>query len=71
MTNFAALAFFLPVGAFFIQAALVMAFCNVIGAVLGAHLAVKKGSQFVRKFFLILLAALILKMAYGTLEMLS
>ena len=37
MTNFAALAFFLPVGAFFLSAALAMAACNVIGAVIGAQ----------------------------------
>jgi uncharacterized membrane protein YfcA len=70
MTNFAALAFFLPVGAFFLSAALAMAACNIVGAVIGAHLAVKKGSQFVRRFFLLLLAVLISKMAWSTLEML-
>ena len=70
MTNLAALAFFLPVGAFFLSAALLMAVCNIAGAWIGTHLAVKKGSQFVRRFFLILLAVLILRMAWGTLEML-
>ena len=70
MTNLAALAFFLPVGAFFLSAALLMAVCNIAGAWVGTHLAVKKGSQFVRRFFLILLAVLILRMAWGTLEML-
>jgi hypothetical protein len=70
MTNFAALAFFLPAGQYLFVAAVVMAACNIVGAWVGTHLAVKKGSQFVRKFFLILLAVLILRMAYGTLEML-
>jgi len=69
MTNLAALAFFLPAGEFFLLAALVMALCNVAGAFVGTHLAVTKGSQFVRKFFLIVLAVLIARMAYGTLEM--
>jgi len=70
MTNLAALAFFLPAGEFFLKAALLMAVCNIAGAWLGTHLAVKKGSQFVRRFFLILLAVLIVRMAWGTLEML-
>ena len=69
-TNLAALAFFLPAGEFFLIAALAMAVCNVAGAWLGSHLAVKKGSRFVRRFFLVLLAVLIVKMAWGTLEML-
>ena len=71
MTNLAALAFFLPVGAFFFQAAVVMAVCNIAGAVLGTHLAVKKGSQFVRSFFLVILVVLIVRMAWATLEMLQ
>lgn len=69
MTNLAALVYFIPAGEFLLLAALVMAACNMTGAVAGAHLAVKKGSQFVRRFFLILLAILIVRMAYGTLEM--
>jgi len=70
MTNFAALLFFIPAGEFFFLAAVVMAVCNVAGAWIGAHLAVKKGSEFVRRFFLVVLAVLIAKMAFGTLEML-
>ncbi len=69
MTNLAALAFFLPAGEFFLLAALAMAVSNVAGAFVGTHLAVTKGSQFVRRFFLILLVVLIARMAYGTLEM--
>ena len=70
MTNLAALAFFLPAGAFFLVTALVMAVGNITGAWIGSHLALKKGSQFVRRFFLILLAVLIVRMAWGTMEML-
>jgi uncharacterized membrane protein YfcA len=51
-------------------AALVMATCNVVGALIGTSLAVVKGSGFVRRFFLVLLFVLILKMGWGTLEML-
>ena len=69
-TNLAALAFFIPAGEFFMVAALVMATCNVVGALIGTSLAVVKGSGFVRRFFLVLLFVLILKMGWGTLEML-
>ena len=69
-TNLAALAFFIPAGEFFMVAALVMAACNVVGALIGTSLAVVKGSGFVRRFFLVLLFVLILKMGWGTLEML-
>lgn len=71
MTNFASLMFFVPVGAFFFKAAILMALCNIAGAVAGTYLAVKKGSRFVRQFFLLLLTVLIAKMAISTLEMLS
>jgi hypothetical protein len=37
---------------------------------IGTSLAVLKGSGFVRRFFLVLLFVLILKMGWGTLEML-
>ena len=57
-------------GEFFMVAALVMATCNVVGALIGTSLAVVKGSGFVRRFFLVLLFVLILKMGWGTLEML-
>ncbi len=69
-TNLAALAFFIPAGEFFLFAALVMAVCNIVGALIGTSLAVLKGSGFVRRFFLVLLFVLILKMGWGTLEML-
>jgi len=68
MTNFAALLFFVPAGAFFIQAAVLMALCNVFGALIGAQIAVKKGSRFVRQFFLLLLSLLIARMAFSVLE---
>lgn len=71
MTNFAALAFFIPAGEIFVLAGLVMAVCNMAGAWLGAQVAVRKGSRFVRQFFLVLLTVLIAKMAVSTWEMFS
>lgn len=69
MTNLAALAFFIPAGEIFVLAGLLMASCNVAGALLGSQVAVRKGSRFVRQFFLILLMLLIANMALSTWEM--
>jgi uncharacterized membrane protein YfcA len=44
-----------------------MAAFNVFGSVLGTQLALRHGSWFVRKIFLIVVSALILKFAYDTL----
>jgi hypothetical protein len=61
-TNVAALAFFIPHGQILWQLSLVMAVCNVAGSSLGSRLALKHGTGFVRKIFLLVTAALILKM---------
>ncbi len=63
-TNLAALAYFLPHGQVLVQAALVMALCNVLGAQLGVHLALRHGSGFVRGLFLVAVSALILRFAW-------
>jgi hypothetical protein len=38
--------------------------CNVAGGWLGAHTAIRRGSGFVRVVFLVVVAALILRLAY-------
>lgn len=68
-TNVAALAFFLPAGAILWVTAVVMACCNILGSTFGTRMAVSKGSGFVRQFFLILLAGMILRMGWTTWEM--
>lgn len=65
-TNVAALAFFIPHGQILWQLALVMAICNVAGSTLGSRLALKHGAGFVRSVFLLVTAALILKIAFDT-----
>jgi uncharacterized membrane protein YfcA len=40
-----------------------MALCSVLGATIGAPLAIAKGSRFVRIFFLVVIGALIAKLA--------
>jgi len=43
---------------------LVMAVANVAGSVIGARVAIKHGAGFVRKVFIVVVGALILKTAY-------
>jgi uncharacterized membrane protein YfcA len=43
---------------------LMMAVCNVAGSLVGSRLAIRNGSAFVRKLFLVVVSALILKTAY-------
>jgi len=65
-TNLAALSFFIPNGYFLPVLAVAMALCNVGGSVVGTHLALRHGSAFVRKIFLFVVSALILKFAWDT-----
>lgn len=65
-TNLAAMSFFIPNGFVLPVAALVMAVFNVLGSVLGTHLALRHGSGFVRKIFLLVVCSLILKFAWDT-----
>lgn len=67
-TNLAAIAFFVGHGSVLWLAAGIMAACNLGGAIFGTRLAVKHGSGFVRKLFLFVVGALILKLAYDTIR---
>jgi uncharacterized membrane protein YfcA len=40
-----------------------MALCSILGAAIGTRVAIAKGSRFVRIFFLVVVAALIAKLA--------
>ena len=59
--NLAALALFAGVGHVFWLLGLVMAVCNIAGAVIGTRLAIRGGSDFVRKIFMLVVGLLILK----------
>jgi uncharacterized membrane protein YfcA len=63
-TNLGALLLFAATGNVWYLAAIPMACANIIGGYLGSHMAIKKGSGFVRGFFLLVLVALIAKMSY-------
>lgn len=63
LTNFAALAFFIPTGHIHWGIALWMMSFNILGGVLGSAFALKHGSKMVRKFFIWIVVALVLKTA--------
>lgn len=67
-TNLAALSFFLPAGSVLWQAGLLMGACNVAGSWVGTHTAVRRGSGFVRMFFLVLLSIMIVRLGWTTWE---
>ncbi len=62
-TNIASIIYFGWSGHILYQYAVPMALCNIVGAMIGTRLAIAKGSRFVRVFFLIIVCALIAKLA--------
>jgi uncharacterized membrane protein YfcA len=65
-TNLAAIGYFVPNGFFIPVAAVVMAMAAVVGSFFGTHLALRHGSGFVRRVFLVVVCALIVKIAWDT-----
>ncbi|GAA6121248.1 TSUP family transporter [Acidovorax sp. FG27] len=63
-TNVAALILFAAKGHVWWHFALPLAVANVVGSVLGAHMALKHGTGFVRGIFIFVVSALILKTGY-------
>ena len=63
-TNLASVIYFAATGHIMFGLAIAMAISNVIGAILGSRLAIAKGSKFVRVFFLVIVGALIAKLAH-------
>jgi uncharacterized membrane protein YfcA len=66
-TNLGALLVFIPQGAPLWATGLLMGACNVAGGWLGAHTAIRRGSRFVRVVFLVVVAGLVLRLAYDVL----
>jgi uncharacterized protein len=62
-TNLGALVFFLPAGVVLLGLGAVLAVANLTGAVVGARMAVERGSAFVRRVFLVVVAVLVLTLA--------
>lgn len=63
-TNLGALLVFIPQGAPMWRLGLLMGACNIAGGWLGAHTAIRRGSGFVRIVFLLVVAGLVLRLAY-------
>ena len=62
-TNCGALVLFVPAGVVLLGLGAVLAVANLAGAVVGARLAVTRGSAFVRKVFLLVVAVLVVTLA--------
>jgi uncharacterized protein len=63
-TNLGSITLFLLKGSILWSVALPMAVCNAIGGILGAKLAIYKGNQFIRIFFLLIVTATLLRFGY-------
>jgi uncharacterized membrane protein YfcA len=63
-TNLAAILYFASTNNIIYFLGIPMAICNILGAFVGTKLAIKNGSQFVRKLFLVIVSLLILKLGY-------
>jgi len=64
MTNIGALIIFLKQGNYILEIAIMMAVCNIAGSMVGTSLAMKKGNDFIRKIFLVIVTLLIGKYGY-------
>lgn len=62
--NIGALIFFIAKGFVVWHIAIPVAICNMLGNYIGAHTAIKRGSAFVRVFFIVISVALIIKLTY-------
>ena len=66
-TNVVSLAYFASTGQVLYKVALPMAACNMLGSSLGARLAQRRGTGFVRVLFLVVVSAFILKLGWDML----
>ena len=71
VTNLSAIAVFAAHGSVLWALGLAMGAANLVGGFLGARTALKQGNGFVRKVFLVVVAALVVKLAYDTVRQLS
>jgi uncharacterized protein len=60
-TNLAALCVFVPQGAVLWKVGLVMGACNLVGGYVGARTTVSRGTRFVRVFFIVVVAAFVVR----------
>ena len=67
-TNVAGLGYFVYTGQVLYALALPMAVCNVLGSTLGAQMALRRGTGFVRGLFLAVVSAFVLKLGWETIR---
>lgn len=63
-TNISALIVFISQGNYLVKIAIFMAIANVVGNVIGANMALKRGNAFVRIIFLLIVSLMIIRYAY-------
>lgn len=63
-TNFGSICLFVIKGKIIWAFAIPMAFCNAFGGWVGAKLAIKKGNDFIRKFFLFIVILTLIRFGY-------
>jgi uncharacterized membrane protein YfcA len=64
MTNLSALIVFIRQGNYLLEIALLMAIFNVLGNFMGSRIALKKGNEFVRVVFLVIVVIMIIRYGY-------
>jgi len=64
ITNISALIVFVKEGYYILPLAVLMAVFNIIGSYIGSHMALKRGNEFVRIIFLVIVTIMILKFGY-------
>lgn len=64
MTNLAALYVFVKQGDYLLDIAIIMAIFNILGNLIGSKLALKKGNEFVRIIFLVIVSIMIIRYGY-------
>jgi uncharacterized membrane protein YfcA len=67
-TNLASVSYYVWIGQVLYWIALPLAISNTLGAMAGSHLAILKGSKFVRVFFLFIVAGLIAKLGHDMMQ---
>lgn len=63
-TNFASILVFGISGSIMWVVGLAVGICNLVGGIIGSHVAIRRGSDFVRKFYLVVTFALIVRVLF-------
>lgn len=64
VTNIFALIVFIKNGDYILELAILMAICNITGNIIGTRMALKRGNQFVRTIFLVIVTLMIIRYGY-------